>query len=308
VPREIDASRLDLAEFVQPGDTVGWSHATAEPLTLTENLVARRHAIGRFRAYLGTAFSRTLRPEHADAIELFGTSAVGFNREFVKAGVLDVVPCHLSEIPRLVERGMLRVDVMLLQLAEHEGRFSFGAVSQYIGALARHARVVIAEVNARAPFTLSQAGIDPGRIDAVVHTDRALLEVPPQAPTPADAELARHIVPLIPDGAVLQVGIGTLPNAVLAGLAQHRDLGIHSGVIGDNVLTDLIDRGVVTNATKPFDRGISVTSGLFGTARLYAFADRNSALRVEPVEYTNDIARIARFDAFVTVNSALEVD
>lgn len=306
--QEIDAKNLDLTQWIKPGDTVGWSHATAEPRTLTAALVAQRHAIGKFRAYLGTSFSKTLRPEHADAMEFFGTSAVGFNREFCKAGVLEVVPCHLSEIPRLVARGMLRVDVMLLQLSEHQGRFSFGVVNQYVAALARHARVIIAEVNARAPFTHPDAGIDAARIDVIVRSDRPLLEVPARAPTENDLALAAHVVPLIPDGAVLQVGIGTLPNAVLAGLAGHRDLGIHSGVIGDNVLTDLIEKGVVTNATKPFDRGVTIAGGLFGTERLYRYADCNAALRVEPVEYTNDLARISQFEKFITVNSALEVD
>ena len=131
--------------------------------------------------------------------------------------------------------------------------------------------------------------------------------MPSRPPEPIDTAIARHIVPLIPDGAVLQVGIGTLPNAVLADLRGHRDLGIHSGIIGDNVLTELIETGVVTNATKRSDRGVTVTGALFGTRRLYDYADRNPAIRVEPVEYTNDAAAI-RVRAFVTINSALEVD
>jgi acetyl-CoA hydrolase len=120
--------------------------------------------------------------------------------------------------------------------------------------------------------------------------------------------IAAHIVPLIPDGAVLQIGIGTLPNAVLSGLVGHRNLGIHSGVIGDSVLTELIERGVVNNSTKHVDRGISVTGALFGTSRLFAYANKNPELRVEPVEYTHNLSRLSAIDSFVTLNAALEVD
>lgn len=310
MPREIDAAQLDLAQWIHAGDTVGWSHATGEPRTLTEALVAQRHAIGRFRAFLGTSFSKTLRPEHADAMSFFGMGAVGLNRDFCKAGVLDVMPCHLSDVPQLLARGLLRIDVMLVHLAEDaQGRLSYGVANAYISSMVRHAHVVIAEVNAAMPWTHAHSRVDRNDVDVIVRSDRPIVTMPGgREPTGNDRAIAAYVVPLIPDGAILQVGIGTLPNAVLSGLGGHRDLGIHSGVIGDNVLTDLIERGVVTNATKHVDRGVTITGALFGTERLYAYADGNPSLRVETVEYTNDFAVIAAFEAFVTVNSALEVD
>lgn len=309
MPQEIDASQLDLSQWIRPGDMVAWSHATGEPRTLTEALVARRHDIGKFRVFLGTCFSKTLRPEHADAMSFLGIGAVGFNREFCKAGVLDVMPCHLSDVPEFLARGLLRIDVMLVHLSQDDnGRLSFGVANAYVSSMVRHARVVIAEINAAMPWTHASAELVLDDIDVIVRSDRPVVEVPGREPTDHDRAIAGHIVPLIPEGAVLQVGIGTLPNAVLPGLGGHRNLGIHSGIIGDNVLTDLIERGVVTNATKRVDRGVTVTGALFGTQRLYGYAHRNPALRVEPVEYTNDLATIARFDAFVTINSALEVD
>jgi len=309
MPREIDASGLDLAAWIRPGDTVSWSHATGEPRTLTEALVQQRHRIGKFRVFLNTCFSKTLRPEHSDAMEFFGMGAVGFNREFCKAGVLDVIPCHLSDIPKLLSRGLLKVDVMFVQLSEDDtGCLSFGVADAHISSLMQHARVVIAEVNAAMPWTYGGSEILRESIDVIVRTDRPVVEVPGRQPTSNDMMIADYIVPLISNGAVLQVGIGTLPNAVLSGLGGHRDLGIHSGVIGDNVLTDLIERGVVTNATKHIDRGVTVTGALFGTSRLYEYANRNPALRVEPVEYTHNLATLARFESFVTLNGAVEVD
>jgi len=301
--------QLRLANWIRPGDCVSWSHATAEPLSLTQLLVEQRHELAPFRVFAGTNYSGTVMPAHADAMQFVGMGAVGRNRDFLKAGVMDVLPCHLSQVPWLIRSGALRIDVMLIQVSlSPGGQYSLGAVSSYLPVMIEHARTVIAEVNAQAPWTHGSYQVDPKRIDVLVHSDRPLVQLPARAPQALDEAIARHVTPLVPDGAVLQVGIGTLPGAVLRGLRGHRDLGIHSGVIGDEVLMELIETGVVTNATKPFDRGVSVTGSLFGTDRLYRYAHANPAVRVEPVEVTHDLGRISQFDAFVTINSALEVD
>ncbi|MBI4189787.1 MAG: acetyl-CoA hydrolase/transferase family protein [Betaproteobacteria bacterium] len=306
--KEVGAAHLDLTPWIRPGDTVVWTQGTGEPLTLTETMVRQRHAIGGFRAFLGTNYSKTVRPEHADTMSFIGMGAIGNNRAFCKAGLVDIVPCHLSDLPRLFERGIIKADVMLVQLSpERDGRFSFGAVSMYVSAAMANARVIIAEVNERAPWTFASTPVDASRIDVVVRTSRPLIEIPSRSPNQLDEAIARHVVPFVPDGAVLQIGIGALPNAVLSGLRGHRDLGIHSGIIGDGVI-DLIESGVVTNASKPFDAGVSVTGAMFGTERLYALAHRNPRLRVEPVGYTHDPARVSRFESFITINSAVEVD
>lgn len=309
MPLEIDASQLNLADWIRPHDVVSWTHATGEPRTLTEALVAQRHAIGRFGVFLGTCFSKTVRPEHADAMSFVGMGAVGHNRDFCKAGVLDVIPCHLSSVPDYIARGLLRVDVVLLQLAEDDaGNLSYGVANAYVPAMVAGARVVIAEVNRQMPWTQSRSSLPRDEVDVIVRSDRPVITLPGRGTTAADEAIAGHIVPLIPDGAVLQVGIGALPNAVLAGLRQHRHLGIHSGVVGDAVLTELIESGVVDNSTKHVDPGVTVTGALFGTERLFDYAHRNPALRVDAVTYTNDASVLAGFDAFVTVNSAIEVD
>jgi acyl-CoA hydrolase len=309
MPQEINIAELDLAQWVRPGDTIAWSQGTGEPMTLTEALVHQRHAIGQCRAFLGSAYSKTLRPEHADAMSFIGMGAVGNIREFCKAGLLDVIPCHLSQLPWMLAQGLLKIDVMLVQVSpEHNGRFSLGAINSYATAFMAHARVVIAEVNAQTPWTHSGTVIDASKWNAVIRTDRPMIQMPAKSPDELEYAIARHVVPLVPEGAVLQVGIGTLPNAVLAGLSGHRNLGIHSGVMGDNILTDLIETGVVNNSTKPFDKGVTVTGSIFGTDRLYRYAHRNPALRVEPVEYTHNLGQLAQFESFVTINSAIEVD
>ena len=307
--QEIDESALDLTRWIRPDDMVTWTQGTGEPTTLTESLVRQRHVLGGIRAFMGTNFGNTVRPEHADAISFTSIGAMGRNKSFCKAGVLEIVPCHVTDMPRLFERRIIPIDVALIQLStELDGRFSFGAVSSYLSAAMAGARVIIAEVNDKAPWTHSIMPFDASCIDLVVRTSRPLLQIPTVDATPLDHAIASHVVPFIRDGAILQIGVGAMPSAVLSGLRGHRHIGIHSGAIGDSVLTDLIETGVVDNSTKPFDVGVSVTGTMFGTDRLYSFAHNNPQLRVDAAGYTHDPARTSRFESFVTINSAVEVD
>jgi acyl-CoA hydrolase len=167
--------------------------------------------------------------------------------------------------------------------------------------------VVIAEVNERVPFTFGDAFLPASRIDVRIDTSRAVLEVPSSAITPVEQAIARHVAGFIDDGAVLQTGVGAIPDAVLQLLGDRRDLGVHSGMIGDG-LVDLAERGVITNARKRFDAGISICGMLIGTRRLYEFAHRNPALKLCAAEYTHGTAALSRLEKFVTINSAVEVD
>jgi acetyl-CoA hydrolase len=305
-PLEIDPRNLDLARFIRPGDTVIWSQGTGEPEAVVGAFVAQRHAFARTRVFLGSSYSDVIRPEHADAMDFIGIGAVGRTKAFLDAGVLDVIPCHLSELGRLMASGRLRIDVVIVHGSRNaRGELSYGANCSYLPAAVRHARVVIAEINEQAPWTHSSERLE--RVDAIVPVSRPLVQLPAREADGTDREVARRAAELVEDGDILQIGIGLLPDAVLAALRDRRDLGIHSGVIGDGVV-DLVERGVVTNATKGIDRGITVTGGLFGSERLYRFAHGNAMVRVEPVTYTHAPEILGRFDSFVTINSAVEVD
>lgn len=306
---ELDADRLDLAKILRAGDMVAWGQGTSEPLTLSEAVVRQRANIGPMRVFLGAAYSDTVRPEHADLLAITSYGAIGTNARLARAGVLEVVPCPYSRIPDLLARGALRCDVALLQLSgpNANGKYSLGVANDYMVDAARSARVVIAEVNAQAPWTHDGNALDGTRIDFVVHTSRPLLEVGRTVCGPVEQRIGQHVASRIPDGAVLQTGIGAVPDAVLSSLHGHRDLGVHSGMIGDSVL-DLIEAGVVSNRFKPVDRGVSVTGVLFGSPRLYRYADRNPEIMLRPARYTHDPATLAHFKAFFAINSALEVD
>jgi len=304
-----DPAELDFRTIVRPGDTVLWTQGSGEPTALLERLLAQRHEIGPFRMFLGTSYSGVVRPEHADVVRFIGLGAVGTNRAMCKAGLVDVLPCNLTDMPRMLATGALRADVVLLQLsaADASGRHSAGAMNSYVQAALPRCRAVVVEINDQAPWTHASEPFWLKEFEAALAVSRPLPELRDKPPGPVENAIAGHIAALVPDGATLQVGIGGIPNALFEALRGHRDLGLHTGVIGDGML-DLVERGVLTNARKGVDRGVSVTGGLLGTRRLYGYADRNPALRVEPVSYTHASQVLDRLDRLLAVNSALEVD
>ncbi|SDV49014.1 acetyl-CoA hydrolase/transferase family protein [Chitinasiproducens palmae] len=304
--RTLDPDATDaVAKFVRPGDVVAWGQCGAEPLALTRALIAQRHAVGgRFGVFVGAQWSDTLRPEHADAIDIVSYTAAGSNRALAEAGVLSILPVHYSCFERAV-----RVDVLLLQVAPPDaaGRYSLSVAHEYLVPYLDTARVVIAEVNALAPWTHGSVVLREHDFDALVHTERAPLTLPRAAPSDTDRRIAAHVAGLIEDGATLQFGMGALPEAVLAALGDRRDLGLHSGTFGDEA-ADLMERGVITNARKSIDVGVSVSGVMMGGERAYRFAHRNPQVQFRATAYTHDIDVLGRIDRLVAINSALEVD
>ncbi|HUG21842.1 acetyl-CoA hydrolase/transferase family protein [Piscinibacter sp.] len=299
----------DLSAFIHPGDTVLWGQAGAEPLTLTRALVEQRQRLGRPRLFLGIGQSGVLQPEHADAFDFLAYCGSGSNRALAAAGVLDILPCHYSQLPALMRCGALRVDVVMLQVSppDEQGRHSLGLANEYLLAALDSARVVLAEVNDQVPWTHGERCLRGDEIDLRVGASYAPWAAEATPAGPVEQDIARHVAGLIDDGCTLQTGLGALPDAVLRALVDRRDLGVHSGVIGDGVAA-LCEAGVVTNARKTIDRGVSVGGLLMGSARLHRFAHRNERLRLRSTDYTHDASVLAAIDRFVAVNSAIEVD
>jgi acyl-CoA hydrolase len=299
---------LDLSEFLRPGDRIVLGHACGEPVTLVEALLAQAAGIGGLSAFLATSFSGLLTPEATAGLEVLSMGAMGALRTLARAGRLGVIPCHVGQIGPMIEAGHIGCDVAFVQVspADADGNHSLGLVSDYTRAAVARARVVVAEVNERVPFTHGER-LAAAEIDYVVPVSRQPVEVPSAAIGGTDEAIAGHAAAYIEDGSVLQVGIGALPDAILRLLGDRRDLGVHSGMVGDG-LVDLVEAGVVTNARKPMDRGVSVTGSLIGTRRLHEFAHRNPGIRMCGTSYTHEAAVLARLDKLVTVNSALEVD
>ena len=303
------SAEVDFTAFLRADDVVTWPQGTGEPLGLTRRLVEQRHVLPKVELFIGMSSSKTLAPEHAEHFRLRGLNGVGTNRVLAAANVLDIVPCHVSAVPRLIRSRTLRVDVVLLRVRPHSksGYFSVGVMADFVPAMVEAARCVIAEVDERLPQTAQDALVAAADIDVLSQCDAGEVLLPDAEPADIDTRVAAQAVALIPDGATIQLGVGNLPVAVCRALSGHRDLGVHSGVITD-ALVDLVEKGVVTNARKGIDAGVIVTGGLFGTQRLTKFADGNKDIHLRAADYTHNQTVMSRIQKFHTINSGLEVD
>lgn len=287
-----------------------WGQGPAEPARLVSALLDERERLAPLTVLLGTVLSERLTPARVAGLSLKGFIGMGPAAALIEAGALDVLPCSTSDIPRLIARRALRVDAVLLQVSppDRNGNHSLGLVADYLSEAIDVARVVVAEVNPRVPFTLGDSIVHASRLDATVHSKDPLIEVPARPHRPAEKAIAEHVAALIPDGATLQIGIGQTPDAILDGLWEKKDLGIHSGMITDRVAA-LMEAWVITNRRKAIDVGQTVTGTLFGTENgLYRYADRNPLIQMRPAVYTHDAGVLARLDRFMAINGAVEVD
>lgn len=304
----IDATNLDLSAYLRLGDRIVFGQACGEPTTLVEALIEQGTRIGGLSAFIATSFSGLFTPETAAAFRLSSMGAIGALRSMTKANTLDVIPAHVSQLGPLIGAGIIGCDVAMIQVspADANGNHSCGLISDYIRAAVATARVVIAEVNEAVPFVPGES-VHASEIDVAVHTDRQPIEVAPAAIGETDLAIAKHCAEFIGDGSVIQTGVGAVPDAILRLLHDRKDLGVHSGMLGDG-LVELAEAGVLTNARKEIDPGVSINGALIGTRRLYQWADCNPAIRMTPTSYTHGAAVLARLSRLITVNSALEVD
>ena len=303
-----DAAGLNLSQFLKAGDHIVFGQACGEPSSLIEAMVGQGAAIGSLSAFIATSFSGIFTPETADAFALSSMGAIGTLRSMTKAGKLSVIPVHVSQIGPLITAGIIRCDVAMIQVspADANGNHSLGLISDYVLAAVAKARVVIAEVNDQVPYTLGET-LHSSKIDVAVHVSRPPVEVQAAKISETDEAIARHCAQFIGDGSVIQTGVGAVPDAILRLLHDRKDLGVHSGMLGDG-LVDLVESGVITNARKAIDTGVSINGALIGTKRLYDWAHQNKAIRMCSTAYTHDAAVLAQLDRLVTINSALEVD
>ena len=307
MPREIALEKLDLAEFIRAGDTVTWGQACAEPLCLSERLLAQRAGIGRFNVFVGLSLSDTLSPAHLREIGVTSYGALGTNARLGAA--LRVLPCNYSALPRLLAEGTLPVDVVLVQISPRgpDGHYSLGLANDYLLPAMRAARVVIAEVNDRVPCTTLAEPLDESLLDVIVPCSRPPVYAPPTTAGAIEKKIAGHLQAVIADGAVIQYGIGSVPAAILASLSGHRALGVHSGMVTDDIIP-LIECGALTNETNRIRPGISVAALAIGSERLNRFLHLNRAVELHPATTTHNAAALARQDRLVAINSAMEVD
>lgn len=248
-------------------------------------------------------------PEHEGSFHVNAFFVGGNVREAVNEGRGDYIPVFLSEIPALFRRKVLPLDVALINVSppDSHGFCSLGVSVDIARAAADTSRIVIAQINPNVPRTIGDALVHINDIHFAVEVDEPLPEVPPPAPTEVDEAIGRSIAELIDDGATLQMGIGAIPNAVLASLTNHKDLGIHTEMFSDGLI-DLVESGVVNGRMKAKHPGKIVSGFVMGTKRLYDFVDDNPQVLMLDIGYVNDTSVIRRNPKVTAINSAIEVD
>lgn len=229
-------------------------------------------------------------------------------REAVNNGRADYVPVFLSEIPILFKRNILPLDVAVVQVSppDKHGYCSLGVSVDIAAAAIKSSRCVIAQVNPKMPRTLGDGIIHEKEFDAMVLFEQELPEITSKV-TEIASRIAAHCAELVDNGATLQMGIGAIPDAVLAGLSSHKELGVHTEMFSDGIIP-LIEKGIITNQHKKKHRGKTVTSFLLGTQKLYDFVDDNPSVAVLGIDYVNDTAVIRTNPKVTAINSAIEVD
>jgi acyl-CoA hydrolase len=283
----------------------------AEPATLLDE-VARQAPRLRPLTLMGGLLLRDYpfcRPEADGAIRWATFHVMPGLRDALARGLVEFLPIRYFDAPWVFgPGGPWAADAVLghAALPDAEGRFSFGVSTSYPLPVARRCPLVILEANHRMPRTLGDSGLAAGRVAAWVETDRPLVPYPPPEAGPVERQIADHVAALVPDGATIQVGIGRVPEAVLAGLGGHRDLGVHS-LLTDAMLP-LVERGVITNARQTRHPGRMTLGEIMGTEPLFRFAHEQPGINMEPSTSIHHPLVVARLHRFVSVNSAVEVD
>jgi 4-hydroxybutyrate CoA-transferase len=283
----------------------------AEPIELVKALTRRGHTLEGVEvihmATMGIADYSL--PEHEGHFRTNALFIGGNVRRAVQEGRGDYTPIFLSEIEGLITSGELPIDVALLQCTPPDtyGYMSLGPSIDVSLTVAQHARHLIVEINDQMPRTLGDAFLHVSRVNAFIETSHPLAEYPQHAVTEQHRAIARNVATLIPDSATIQTGIGGIPEATLALLKDHKDLGIHSEMVPDGAI-DLIQAGVVNGERKTLHPNKVISGFVLGSKRLFDFIDNNPIFEFHPTAYCNDPFIIARNDHMVAINSAIEVD
>lgn len=259
-------------------------------------------AIGRRDApYAGPRYKDTFLPN-----SLFVANNI---RKALADGYAQCIPAFLGEIPSLFRRGIIPIDVAILNvsLPDKDGYCSYGISADLAVSAVEQAKVLIAQINPNVPYSYGDALVHISRFAACVEVDDPLVELPSVEPNDMERKIGNYIAALIPDGATLQIGVGGIPNAVLAALTGHKHLGLHTEALTDGVVP-LIRSGVIDNTLKTIMPGVNVGSLALGSRRLYKYMDYNKDLVMRDVAWTNDPAIIRQNPKVMAINSAIEVD
>lgn len=301
----------EAVSIIKPGDRVYVHGGAATPHYLLNKLAARSNELWNVEIVSISMQGDVVIADrkYKDSFRINSLFVSPNIREAVNDGRGDYVPIFLSEIPILFRRGILPIDVALVQvsLPDKHGYCSLGVSVDIAATAVKTAKKVIAQINPRMPRTLGDGIVKIDEFDAVVYYEQELPQVLCADSSEISMRIGAYCAELVEDGATLQMGIGSIPDAALASLTNHKELGVHTEMFSDGIIP-LIEKGVITNQHKKKYRGKIVTSFLLGTRKLYDFVDDNPAVVALNIDYVNDTAVIRTNPKVTAINSAIEVD
>ncbi len=301
----------EAVNCVESGMRVYIHPGCAEPEALVEALMVRAPYVKNVELMhlLTYGSSPYCAPEMAEHFRHNALFVGGNVREAVNAGRADYTPIFLSEVEALFESGEMPIDVALIQVSppDPHGYCSFGVGVECTLTAAKYAHHVVAQVNAQMPRTYGDSFIHVSELDFIVELSRPLCEMKKHSSNQVYEQIGARVASLIEDGAVLQCGIGAIPDAILPNLMDRKDLGVHTEMISDNAIP-LIEAGVINGRRKNLKPRKIIVSFVLGTRKLFDFIDENPIFEFHPSAYANDPFRIAMNDRMVAINSAIEVD
>jgi len=314
-PREMYQQRRTTAaeavRHVRNGDFIVVPTGVGEPPTLLTALSEQRLnfrdvKVGQILALRKYGYIDPATVDHVRHVAYFFGGAT---REGGQAGWIDFIPNYFSEIPMQIERGLMPADVVFSMASpmDDEGFFALSLGADYTMAAVAKARAVVLEVNPHVPFAFGNCRVHVSKVAALVESEDPVLEVGLPKIGIVQEAIGKYVADMIDDGSTLQIGYGGIPDAVVMQLAHKRDLGIHTEMIGDGILS-LVECGAVTNRRKNYLPGKMIATFALGSGKLYRYMHRNPALEIHPVNYTNDPALAGMNDNLVAINATLQID
>lgn len=308
------AKRVTPAEAVRNvhnGDTIVVPTAVAEPPALLTALSEHRRDFRDVKVSQILAVRKFgyLDPATAEHVRHTAYFFSGATRPGFREGVVDFTPSYFSEMPQLIDRDLMPAEVVFTQVSpmDQHGYFSLGIAADYTMAAIRKARAVIVEVNENVPFAFGNCHLHISQVTALVENNEPVLEVGLPTIGPVQEAIGKYVADMIEDGSTLQIGYGGIPDAVVMQLTHKKDLGIHTEMIGDGILT-LVEAGAVTNRRKNYLPGKMVATFALGSKKLYDWIDRNPMFEMHPVDFTNDPYLAGQNDNLIAINATLEID
>ena len=301
----------DAIRVVRNGDTIIVPTAVGEPPTLLAALSEQRRDFRDVRVSQILAVRKYgyLDPETVDHVRHEAYFFSGASRAGGQEGWIDYIPAYFSELPVLIERGLIPSDVVFTMASpmDDHGFFSLALAADYTMAAIEKARAIVLEVNPNVPFANGDCHIHISQVTALVESEEPVLEVGLPKIGPVQEAIGKHVAELIPDGATLQIGYGAIPDAVVMQLTHKHDLGIHTEMVGDGIMT-LVEAGVITNRRKNYHHGKMLATFALGSKKLYQFMNRNPALEMHPVDFTNDPFLAGQNDNLHAINATMQID